>query len=66
MVRIEAQIDWIGIPTDRDIESVLRGFDVFGRIVIWDLPVAVEGDTNLAVLGGLELVAIDLDGVCVR
>lgn len=37
-----------------------------GRIVVRDLPITVEGDANLAVLCGLELVTVDLDGVCVR
>lgn len=34
-------------------------------IVVWHVVVAIEGDTDLTALDGLELLAVDLDGVCV-
>lgn len=34
-------------------------------VVIWHLPVAIERNTDLSVLGSLELLAVDFHGVSV-
>ena len=35
----------------------------FGRVIVWNTPVAIQSDTDLASLLGLKLISVDFDGV---
>ena len=35
----------------------------FGRVIVWNTPVAIQSDTDLASLLGLKLISVYFDGV---
>ena len=35
----------------------------FGRVIVWNTPVAIQSDTDLAALLGLKLISVYFDGV---
>lgn len=65
-VGVLAEVDGVGEPADGELDLAVSGLDVGGVLGVPGVgAVTVEGDADLALVLGLELLAVDLDGAAV-
>lgn len=61
-VGVLAEVDWVSEPGDGKLDLAVRGLDVLRVLGVPGVSgITVQGDTDLATIGGLELLAVDLD-----
>ena len=65
-VRVLAKVHGVGKPADGELDLAVARLDVLGVLGIPGVGgVAVQGDADFTPLGGLEIIAISLDGASV-